>query len=78
MNSLIQYREYYGIRCQHKLHHHSCGDVKHGTWIRNGCNLCRCEDGNMLCVTSDIEGCGKAIFVFAFFAGLVLSLEMLM
>ncbi|XP_013072110.2 uncharacterized protein LOC106059111 isoform X1 [Biomphalaria glabrata] len=47
--------KYHGQRCE--FERKPCGDIAHYQWARLGCNLCRCFDAKMHCLTRVYEGC---------------------
>ncbi|BFY99272.1 hypothetical protein BsWGS_02312 [Bradybaena similaris] len=49
-------RQFYGYRCE-KRRMRLCGFVKHLQWARIGCNLCRCFDSHLLCMSHIYSGC---------------------
>ncbi|KAK2183332.1 hypothetical protein NP493_315g03084 [Ridgeia piscesae] len=38
-------KNFHGRHCEYFMRRRPCGPVKHDTWQRRGCNLCRCVDG---------------------------------
>ena len=53
------YRNFHGRHCEYFMRRRPCGTVKHDTWQRRGCNLCRCVDGILACFSRLFDGCGQ-------------------
>ena len=52
-------RNFYGRYCERELKDSPCGHIPHGSWVKAGCNLCRCFDGHMTCLPRAFDGCGR-------------------
>ncbi|XP_076441032.1 uncharacterized protein LOC143280287 [Babylonia areolata] len=48
---------FYGRKCQYELEKRPCGHIPHGSWVKAGCNLCRCFDSHMTCLPRAFDGC---------------------
>ncbi|XP_076462143.1 uncharacterized protein LOC143294650 [Babylonia areolata] len=49
--------QYYGRHCEHRVSEKPCRHVQHGSWVKAGCNLCRCVNGYMTCLPRAFDGC---------------------
>ncbi|KAL8598546.1 hypothetical protein ACOMHN_051334 [Nucella lapillus] len=50
-------KNFHGRYCEHKVSEKPCRHIPHGSWVKAGCNLCRCVDGYMTCLPRAFDGC---------------------
>ncbi|KAL8582144.1 hypothetical protein ACOMHN_004063 [Nucella lapillus] len=48
---------FYGRYCEYEVKKNSCRNIPHGSWVKAGCNLCRCFDGHLTCLPRAFDGC---------------------
>lgn len=54
------FREFYGRYCEYEVRRSWCGPVRHGQWFRSDCSLCRCVQGQSICLEGAYGKCCKS------------------
>ncbi|XP_046355538.2 uncharacterized protein LOC124134641 [Haliotis rufescens] len=54
-------KEFYGRYCEYEVRRSWCGPVRHGQWFRSDCSLCRCVQGQSICLEGAYGKCSEKI-----------------